>query len=175
MRAGSSTSHLPPEVESLVKSTVLRIRAAGGRVIGLIGFSQGTRVVAGLLRASEIRRELGTQEESWCDFQLGLSVCASYPPGLMPQSVAKLMKDGEEEVWGKKITSPTFHVQGKQDEWIWAGQGLIEKHYEVGEGKSEVVQWDMGHHYPVEVEQSERITEWMVGVLRKVEEGKNAR
>jgi hypothetical protein len=174
MRAGSSTSSLAPEVESLVKSTVQRIRSSGGRVIGLIGFSQGTKVVAGLLRASEIRKNLGSQEEEWCDFKFGVSVCASYVPGLVPGSVKRLMKEGE-DVWGEKIKSPTFHVQGKQDEWLWAGQGLIERHYEEGEGMSEVVQWDIGHHYPVEAEHSERMAEWMVGVLRDVEGERDVR
>lgn len=170
MRSGQSTSALSPEVEDLVRSTVLRIRAAGGRVIGLIGFSQGTKVVAGLLRASEVRRELGLtgEEVDWCDFELGVSVCASYPPLLMPPSIASRLPS-EEAYLKQKIKTPSFHVQGKQDEWMWAGQGLIEKHYEVREGMSEVVTWDMGHHYPVQPQESERIAEWMVGVLRKVE------
>jgi hypothetical protein len=171
MRTGSSTAFLAPEVEDLVKSTVLRIRAAGGSVVGLIGFSQGTKVVAGLLRASEIRKQVGKEEEGWCDFGFGLSVCASYPPGLVPSSIAAMVADP----WGEKIRLPAFHVQGRQDEWMWAGQGMIERHYEEGEGRTEVVVWDMGHHYPVEVEQSERMAEWMVAAAKRVEGGKDIR
>jgi hypothetical protein len=179
MRSGSSTSSLSPEVEALVRSTVLRIRSNGGRVIGLIGFSQGTKVVAGLLRASELRKEMVSKgemqesEEDWCDFAFGVSVCGSYPPLLMPPSIAS--KSSEEIYLKQKITTPAFHVQGKQDEWMWAAQGLIEKHYEVGEGMSEVVMWDMGHHYPVQVEESERIAKWMIGVWRGVEAGERER
>jgi predicted esterase len=166
---------MSPEVENLVRSTVQKIRQNGGRVIGLIGFSQGTKVVAGLLRASELRAELvGTgqmqaDEEDWCDFKMGISVCGSYPPLLMPPFIAARV--AEDKMLKEKITTPAFHVQGKQDEWMWAGQGLIEKHYEMGEGMSEVVTWDMGHHYPVQPEESERIAEWMVKVLKKVEAG----
>jgi hypothetical protein len=180
MRSGSSTSSMAPEIESLIKSTVQRIRAQGGRVIGLIGFSQGTKVVAGLLRGSEIAAASSSNgkegsrgdegENEWCTFAFGVNICSSYPPGLIPPSIAALLPNAS-EAWDTKITLPTFHVQGKQDEWMWAGQGMIERHYEVGEGMSEVVEWDMGHHYPVEVEQSERIAKWMVGEMRRVEGG----
>jgi hypothetical protein len=47
---------MPIEVENLVRTTVEKVRAKGGKVVGTIGFSQGTRVAAGLLRGSEIRR-----------------------------------------------------------------------------------------------------------------------
>jgi hypothetical protein len=171
---------MAPEIESLIKSTVQRIRAQGGRVIGLIGFSQGTKVVAGLLRGSEIaaasakvnssEKKDEEGENEWCTFAFGVNICSSYPPGLIPPSIAALHSTSTDP-WDEKIRLPTFHVQGKQDEWMWAGQGMIERHYEVGEGMSEVVEWDMGHHYPVEVEQSERIAKWMVGEMRRVEGG----
>ncbi|KAF1843018.1 citrinin biosynthesis oxidoreductase-like protein CtnB [Cucurbitaria berberidis CBS 394.84] len=180
MRSGQSTNALAPEVEDLVRSTVQKIRAEGGRVVGLIGFSQGTKVVAGLLKGVEVRRALGTQadggeELAWLDFDFALSVCGSYPPPLIPGSVVDLVgRSGLSDVERKqlldaKIAVPTFHVQGKQDEWHWAGQGLIEGYYDVAEGKSEVMQWDMGHHYPVPPEDSESIRDWMVEVLEKIE------
>lgn len=144
-------------------------------MVGLIGFSQGTKVVAGLLRGTEIVRSRraggekveGEEGERWCDFKFGLSVCGSYPPPLVPAGLEDAAKgssaaSGSEAV---KIHIPCFHVQGLQDEWKWAGQGLIEGFYEVGEGKSEVVEWEMGHHYPVPVEESERIRDWMLKVM----------
>jgi hypothetical protein len=166
MRLGTSSAAMSPEVESLVRSTVLRIQASGGRVVGLIGFSQGTKVVAGLLRASEYRREHGIQDKAtqWCDFDLALSVCASYPPPVFPS----FLPENEREK--RKITTPTFHVQGKQDEWNWAGKGMIEKYYDIGEGKSKVIELDMGHHYPVAVEESEMIAEWMLATYKKAAE-----
>lgn len=170
MAAGTSTSVLSSEVAALVASTVQRIRATGSRVIGLIGFSQGTKVVAGLLRASEIRREYAIEGDDWCDFKFGVSVCSSYAPGLIPSCILdKVPEQEREKAWGKKITSPAFLVQGSQDEWNWAGKGLIERHYEVGEGKGVMVEWDIGHHYPVKAEESERISEWIRGVVKGLE------
>tara|TARA_R110002003_G_scaffold722_7_gene21386 strand:- start:41419 stop:41952 length:534 start_codon:yes stop_codon:yes gene_type:complete len=177
MRNGESTSAMSPEVEDLVSSTVQRIRASGGQVVGLIGFSQGTKVVAGLLRGSEIRRALGLADGTeWCDFSFALSVCGSYPPPLFPPGIMKhISSEQKTALLAAKIGTPAFHVQGAQDEWNWAGQGLIDKYYDVGEGKSEVVEWDMGHHYPVAAEESQRIGDWMVAQLKRDKEERAGR
>ena len=172
MKAGASTSAMSKEVERLVRDAVSRINTNGGRVVGLIGFSQGTKVVAGLLRASQIRREVGARGEDWLgSFHLALSVCGSYPPPLLPPGVLKLPElagksdEEKERLLSEKITSPVLHVQGQQDEWKWASDGLIREHYDVGEGKSVVEQWDMGHHYPQRPEESEKMKDWLVEQL----------
>lgn len=181
MKSGASTSEMPKEVEKLVRETVSRIQTNGGRVVGVIGFSQGTKVVAGLLRGAQIRRETGARGEEWLGaFRFGLSVCGSYPPPLVPGAVGRLPEvvrrdEGERErLWGEKIQAPVLHVQGEQDEWKWAGDGLIEGCFEVAEGKSVVERWDMGHHYPTRVEESERMRDWLVEQLRKVDEAGQA-
>lgn len=143
--------------------------------MGLIGFSQGTKVVAGLLHAVEVRRELGlVKEQDWCDFAFGIMVCPSYPPPLFPPSIKQLVLSSSDlspeekksmlEGDAARIRSvPSFSVLGRQDEWNWAGKGMLEQHFEVGEqGKAEVMEWDMGHHYPVATEESEKMMEWMV-------------
>jgi hypothetical protein len=79
-----------------------------------------------------------------------------------------LVDGAEEAVLGQKIRMPTLHLQGKQDEWEWAGKLLIEGYYEVGEGMSEVVEYDMGHHYPVNVEENERVRDWMLAAWERV-------
>lgn len=172
MKAGTSTNELSKEVERLVRDAVQRVNSSGGRVVGLIGFSQGTKVVAGLLRGAQIRREVGARGEDWLDsFHFALSVCGSYAPPLVPQGVLKvpeLVGKSEEEreaVKSRKIEAPVLHVQGQLDEWKWASDGLIEGHYDVGEGKSVVEQWDMGHHYPQRPEESEKMKDWLVGQL----------
>ncbi|KAJ4399541.1 hypothetical protein N0V91_009366 [Didymella pomorum] len=182
MKAGTSTSEMSKEVERLVRSAVQRITTNGGRVVGLIGFSQGTKVVAGLLRASQIRREIGARGEDWlAGFHFALSVCGSYPPPLLPPGVLKLPElasksEGEKDgLLSEKITAPVLHVQGLQDEWIWASDGLIQGHYDVGEGKSVVEKWDMGHHYPQRPEESEKMRDWLVEQLRVLDDaGKEA-
>lgn len=173
MKAGTSTSEMSKEVERLVRDAVQRVNSSGGRVVGLIGFSQGTKVVAGLLRGAQIRRQLGARGEDWLgSFRFALSVCGSYPPPLVPSGVLKLpemagkSEEERERLRSEKITAPVLHVQGQQDEWKWASDGLIQGHYAVGEGMSVVEQWDMGHHYPQKPEESEKMKDWLVEQLR---------
>jgi hypothetical protein len=180
MKAGNSTTAMAPEVEDLIRSTVQRINSTGGKVVGLIGFSQGTKVVAGLLKGCEIRRALAEKgidvsQLAYLDFDFGVSVCGSYPPPLIPPSVSTaleaaassgLSEEERKELLEKKVSLPAFHVQGLQDEWNWAGQGLIDRWYEVGEGRSVVRHWEQGHFYPVQPEESQEIGDWMASVLR---------
>jgi hypothetical protein len=180
MKAGNSTNAMPAEVEDLVRTTVQRINSTGGKVVGLIGFSQGTKVVAGLLQGCQIRRALtekgiDVSQLAHLDFEFGLSVCGSYPPPLIPPSASAALDaavssfgmsvEERKELIEGKIRLPAFHVQGLQDEWNWAGQGLVDGWYEVGEGMSVVRHWEQGHLYPVKPEESQEIGEWMLAVL----------
>lgn len=181
MKAGSSTGELSKEVEKLVREAVQRVNSNGGRVVGLVGFSQGTKVVAGLLRGAQIRRQLGARGEDWLDsFHFALNVCASYAPPLLPPGVLKLpefqgkSEEEREALRQEKIELPVLFVQGEQDEWKWAGDGLISGHFEVGEGKSVVETWQMGHHYPQKPEESEKMKDWLVDQLRALDGGKAA-
>jgi len=181
MKEGTSTGELSKEVEKLVREAVQRVNSNGGRVVGLVGFSQGTKVVAGLLRGAQIRRQLGARGEDWLgSFQFALSVCPSYAPPLVPQGVLKLPEfvgKSEEEKEGllkDKIKLPVLHVLGEQDEWKWAGEGLIDGHFEVGDGMTAVETWQMGHHYPQKPEESVQIKDWLVEQLRVLDGGKAA-
>lgn len=175
MKAGTTTNALPVEVEDLVRNAVNRISSSGGKVIGLIGFSQGTRVIAGLLKSSEIVKTLKQKDPAalegknldWCDWTFGISVCGSYPPALLAPSVtaalasSSLSEEEKKEVLESKITMPVFHVQGAQDEWKWASALLLENCYDIQEGKSVMKEWEMGHHYPTQPEESEEIAQWV--------------
>lgn len=181
MKSGSSTPEMSKEVERLIRDAVNRITSSGGRVVGLIGFSQGTKVVAGLLRGAQIRREVGARGEQWLEsFHFALSVCGSYSPPLLPTSVLKLPEfaskgdDEKARLLSVKITAPVLHVQGEQDEWKWAGDELISGNYEEGEGRSVVERWDMGHHYPQRLEESDRMKDWLVEQLRMLDESQKA-
>ncbi|KAJ4360902.1 uncharacterized protein N0V89_001471 [Didymosphaeria variabile] len=175
------TTELLPEVSSLVKSAVANAKARGSEVVGVIGFSQGTRVVAGLLKAAQIRRELLKEGKAegleWCDFKFGVSVCSSFPPPLVPVEVVEAVKKcgldeaRQKEMLEAKITLPAIHMLGKQDEWRWAGKLLIESAYEVEsepkdeveKGKNGVFEFVMGHHYPVQSEDTEKVANWVIG------------
>lgn len=170
-----------PEVSSLIHAAVTRAQARGSPVVGAIGFSQGTRVVAGLLKATQIYRELAKEGKAqgleWLDFRFGLSVCSSFPPLVLPEAVREAVEkagweaERREEVMGGRIRVPALHVLGAQDEWAYAGRMLVGSAYEmeveprevVEEGKSGVYKFEIGHHYPVATEDTEKVAKWVVG------------
>ena len=171
-KSGKSSNVLPAEVEDLVRSTVRRIHSTGGQVVGLIGFSQGTRVVSGLLKCAEIVKELKEKGEpvddlDWCDWNFGVIICGSFPPPLLAQSItsalksSKLSEEEQKKLVEKKISIPTFHVLGNQDEYKWSAEMLVDWCYEVAEGKSKVRELDIGHHYPVKPQNTEEMATWM--------------
>lgn len=184
MRLGTlTTTHvLPAQVEDLIRSTISRIQSAGGSIVGLIGFSQGARVVAGILRGLELRKALGDkagEESAWVDgIMFGVTVCGSWPPPLVPVSILRALDDSgvsDEEkkmLLEKKIAVPAFHALGKQDaQGSWASKALVEGHFEMGIGRSCVEECDMGHQYPVAQEESQKIQKWILKVLGQTDGG----
>jgi hypothetical protein len=170
MKNGTASPNMAPEIESLIRTTVTEITSSGGKVVGAIGFSQGTRVVAGLLAATQIKRKLGItdKEMEWLNFDFGISVCGAAPPPLMPPcataalAASGLSEEETKEMMEARIQIPSLHVLGTQDEYEWAGRMLIEKVYEEGEGMSEVIESDTGHNYPVAPEDTEKMKDWIL-------------
>ncbi|KAF2196118.1 hypothetical protein GQ43DRAFT_445404 [Delitschia confertaspora ATCC 74209] len=176
------TGVMSTDVEELVKEAVQEVEGEGGKVVGCIGFSQGTRVVAGLLKAREVYLQLKAQgklpppaRQSLAylgAFKFGISVCGSYPPPLLPESLRCYFSPREIEeleAYEEKIRSPTIHVLGKLDEWEWAGKLLIETCYEIGEEKSVVKECEMGHQYPIAAEENEGMRDWILETHAKLD------
>lgn len=178
-----------PELETLVRDAVAEVRSKGGYVAGLIGFSQGTRIIAGLFKAAQIRKALldaGEKAEGldWLDFKFGLSVCSASPPPFLPPSLidavkaSSLPEEKQNALLEMKVDVPTLHVIGNQDQWRWAGKLLVEAVYGLeGDGKSTVekgkggfYEFQMGHHYPVKPEDTQRIVEWVLGTWETLKE-----
>lgn len=179
MKRGEASPVMHAQVENIIKDAISKVKSQGGKVAGLIGFSQGTRVVAGLLKGTEIARKLreggakGVEELDWVDFGFALSVCGSYPPPTIPPSVISVLSSSalsEEEqkaLETSKIQIPTMHIQGQQDDWAWAGKLLIDGVYEGAEDKSIVLDLDIGHHYPVDADVNERIRDWILDAWKR--------
>lgn len=178
--ASTTNLHMLPEVVALIKGEVAKAKARGSKVVGVVGFSQGTRVVAGLLKAAQVQGELAREGKAegleWlADIKFGLSMCSSFPPPIVPGEVVEVVRksgweeERQEAVLGAKIKVPALHVLGGQDEWRWGGQLLIENTYEmdveaksvVEAGKSGLYIFDIGHHYPVVQEDTEKVADWV--------------
>jgi hypothetical protein len=186
--ATAEYAEMVPAVSNLVEAAVNRARVRGSKVVGVIGFSMGTRVVAGLLKASQMRRAL--QKEgvwggpAWLDFSFGVTMCSSFPPLLVPAIAIEAVRTSgldearQKEILEARITIPALHVLGGEDEWLYAGKLLVQSAYEVDiqpmkqveKGKNGVYEFKMGHQYPVEPKDTLKVANWIVGTWEGIKD-----
>lgn len=120
-----------------------------GEFVGVLGFSQGGRMAAGLL--ADLKEGEATGLPYW---QFGVFICASYPPLSMSSSRPETAKPkgegdghgplkdpGEDEI----IRVPSVHVRGTLDPHLEKGRRLVKYFDEKTRISMEFV---MGHHLP---------------------------
>lgn len=120
-----------------------------GEFVGVLGFSQGGRMAAGLL--ADLEEGEATGLPYW---QFGVLICAGYPPlsmstsrlgGAKPKGEVDghgpLREPGEEEI----IHVPSVHVRGTLDPHLEKGRRLVKYFDEKTRISMEFV---MGHHLP---------------------------
>lgn len=124
------------------------IQENGGHFVGLLGFSQGTRLVAGLLADQQEGTSVGMPE-----WKFGLCICGSYPPLSLSvskrppgqaegaASEGKMWEPSEEIV----IDLPSVHVRGLLDKNLFRGRSLA-KYF--SPQKRVEMEFQMGHNLP---------------------------
>lgn len=128
--------------------------AAGVEVVGVLSFSQGTRMASGLLHAQEEQerehKPVGKIEGDVSlktKFKFGVFLMGAWPP-LVPPPTDKETK---------RISIPSLHVVGAQDQWRDNGQRLKEEYFD--QSNAAFMELQVGHHLPVEGEETLMITE----------------
>lgn len=127
----------------------IRMDEGYGGFVGVLGFSQGGRMVAGLLADLQEGEDMGLPH-----WKFGVLLCASHPPLSMSSSrpaTAKpmgevdghgpLREPSEDEI----IHVPTVHVRGTLDPHLEKGRRLVRYFDEKTRISMEFV---MGHHLP---------------------------
>ncbi|KAF2502573.1 hypothetical protein BU16DRAFT_568751 [Lophium mytilinum] len=161
-----------PEVADVIMKAVREVEAKGGEVVGACGFSQGSRVVAGLLKAQEEveRRGKGGGEAVGglkTRLRFGVSFMGSYPPPLVPAEL-QTKKDGNADVVGEeRIKTPTLHVVGENDKWNYVGKKMVDECFDASTAK--IISVETEHHMPISVEENEMVKE---EIMRLWKEGK---
>ena len=109
------------------------------RVVGVMGFSQGARLVAGLLLRQELLRKQG--RESKTKFKFGIMVGGPYPP-------ISLFEEGDVDVGDYELLRkiPTVHAWGKDDH-VKSGCVAMQEMCEGDECFQ--MEFDGGHHMPL--------------------------
>ena len=125
------------------------IRRDGGDFVGVLGFSQGARMVAGLLADQE-----EGENEGMPDWKFAVLLCGSYPPSSLSASrkavggtpkIVKRDEHGEihEPGIAETIRVPSVHMRGLQDIHLEKGRRLAGYFSDKME-----FEFDQGHHLP---------------------------
>lgn len=109
------------------------------RVVGVMGFSQGARLVPGLLLRQRILQREG-KHSRW-NFKFGVVVGGPYPPISMMEDVDVDVKDYE---LLKQI--PTVHAWGRDDH---IKSGCVELHKTCEGDECFQMDFEGGHHMPL--------------------------
>ncbi|MCJ1261278.1 hypothetical protein MMC22_001142 [Lobaria immixta] len=119
------------------------------RIVGLLGFSQGTRVVAGLLKRQQTTTDptqlQGLHFRFGALFNGGGGGVAGTPMDLLQVEPNK--GDDRSRSPGKQLISiPTLHVHGVNDSIYLNGKQYAARHFESGSFKT--IDVDAAHHFP---------------------------
>lgn len=144
----------------------------GAPVVGLMGFSQGTRIGSGLLHEQE---QTGAVAPSLC---FGVFLNGNYPPvressnpsTLFP-SIAELTQDESAREWKDQhegaIHLPSVHVHGRQDYLLPRSQ-MLAKSFDPS--TSAVFEFENGHFLPTRDDDTQKIADAIVRIYQVEQE-----
>ncbi|KAF2838390.1 hypothetical protein M501DRAFT_976739 [Patellaria atrata CBS 101060] len=118
-----------------------------GEWVAALGFSQGSRVVAGMLLDQQRRAEQGVRERP-IKFRFGVLCCGSGRP--MRSAVTTQAGDLKDEI----VHLPTLHLHGLQDPFLKNGRDQYAKYFE--HDKAVLCEIDYHHAMPWKTPDVER-------------------
>lgn len=151
----------PPQTFALLQDFLdEQWRKDGRGFVGAIGFSQGAKMVAGLLLEQQVRqRKEGVDGRD--GFLFGVMFNGTTPP--LTAGLAE-----EEKV--ERIKVPSLHVLGRDDPWREAGLELFEKHFDTK--TATLMEFAVGHRLPVLEEHTAKVTSEILNMYREITGGK---
>jgi predicted esterase len=142
-----SDATLPEETKKLIADACEKTE-----FVGVLGFSQGAKLAAGLLLEQQVRGRKG--------FRFGVLLMGVCPP------LVEGLSDKEK---GQRIGVPSVVVLGKEDPWMEEGRRLYEEFWE--KGKASLLEFDIGHRLPVLEAENQTIVEEILRLYRETGEG----
>lgn len=151
--------------------------------VGVLGFSMGGRLAAGLLLDQQRRQAEGTQPDgddthtqqsqhveqsedslpsTSNQLEFGIFICATCPPiTTIPISKGLAGTDAE----GPLVQIPSLHVVGTGDPWHAEGELLIKKNFDT----QTVIfhKLNMGHHFPAQKEDNAKVVKDILKISGK--------
>jgi predicted esterase len=142
-----SDPSLPEETKKLIANACKETE-----FVGVLGFSQGAKLAAGLLLEQQIRKRRG--------FRFGVLLMGVSPP---------LVSGLTDEEKATRIKVPSVVVLGKEDPWREEGQKLYDEFWEVG--KASLLELEIGHRLPNVEAENRMIVEEILRLYRETKEG----
>lgn len=144
----------------------------GPPFVGVLGFSQGTRVAAGLLHEQE---RTGAVAPS---LRFGVFLNGNYPPWRQPShpstlfpSIPEFMQNESTRDWNEAhegaIHLPSVHVHGRQD-FLIARSQMLAKCFDPT--SATVIEFDNGHFLPTRDDETQKIADEIVRIYRAEQE-----
>jgi pimeloyl-ACP methyl ester carboxylesterase len=126
-------------------------------IVGVIGFSQGGKLAAGLFLEQQLREKLGKVDGMGKGFRFGVFLNATSPP-MLPSGMSK-------EEMKEIIRIPSLHVVGKEDKFKKEGERLFNDHFD--HERSKLIEFEVEHRLPTEQADTARIAEEILRLYRE--------
>ncbi|KAF4633457.1 hypothetical protein G7Y89_g4660 [Cudoniella acicularis] len=130
---------IPAETRKLIESAIMGV---DGDVVGVLGFSQGSRLAAGLLWEQQF-----TDQQLAGGFKFKFAALFN---GIAPPMTDKLV-ESEKHI----ISVPSLHIVGIEDQWAEDSRELFEAFFD----KQTAIKFEfgIGHHLPVAEEHTTKV------------------
>jgi predicted esterase len=152
----------PEQTVSTLQSAMEKQRRKDGRgFVGALGFSQGAKVVAGLLLEQQVRQRKEDMEGQVEGLAFGVMFNGTTPP------LAADLTDSEKV---ERISVPSLHVIGTDDPWRGEGLELYGKHFDPK--TASLMEFKVGHRLPVLVQDTTKVTNEILRMYAESEAGK---
>lgn len=140
------------------------LSGASGEWVGILGFSQGAKIGASILKAQQQNMRTGsprlrTTAPSWQTFRFGILLAGRGPLVHFP-TISNI-----DSTCGKlgRLSIPTIHVHGINDANLQLHRKLLHEHCE--DGSASLIEWYGGHRVPVTTQAVSLVVDEMLSVF----------
>lgn len=152
---------------------------AGQPFVGVIGFSQGARVAAGLLHQAQVQAQAQAQDRKRGDgdgwlikgLKFGVLLNGSYPPLRQtsnPSTTLPRLSEHTQREWNDQhegiIHTPSIHVHGRRDPALPASK-LLTMCFDPSTATE--LEFDNGHHLPTSDDDTKVIVDHILRVYNE--------
>ena len=153
------------EIIAAIESAMEEDSSSGaqGDWVGLLGFSQGAKICASILRSQQERIRLPDQQRGhrdWQNFLFGVLIA-----GRGPLVVLRPAKNPASWEYAALLDIPTIHMHGLNDPNLHLHRRLLYEQCE--EACASLLEWDGGHRVPVKTRDVAKLVEEMVSVFQR--------